>query len=340
MTVPYWGAPEYHSYARPPAWPSPGPWPSEFAPRSLVGRRWCARLIDWFLTIAITLPSWFASAHYLHGRAASVAYRFGEEGLPQLLVGGWTGLDDELAAEASQLWQTVIWVAVLTLVAQLAVAVLYDWLFHTVWGRTLGKLALGIEVRAYDRNTQQPLKRRPRPGIALLRAVLCVLLPGLAWVSILSAAVSLRPGVALLGLPLLATSVIEAASLHRQGVSQTCGHDRWTGTVVMRGDRRRQVPAGWQAMESVWQAPLTRQAAAYAADAAQQVWHAEATQRVVDHVRTAAQNIVRPPTARRGLERGVEMARRGSSFGQVGGGDSARVETVAVEPEFPPIQEH
>jgi hypothetical protein len=310
------------------------------APRSLVGRRWCARLIDWLLTIAITLPIWLASAHYLHERAISVAYRFGEESLSQLLIGGWTGLDDELTAAASQLWQTVIWVVVLTLLAQLAVAVLYDWLFHAIWGRTLGKLMLGIEVRAYDRDTQQPLEHRPRPGIALLRAALSVLLPGLAWVLILSAAVSLHLGVALLGLPLLATSVIESALLRRHGLSQTCGHDRWTGTVVMRRDWRHQVQAARQVAESVWQAPLTRQAAAYAADAAQQVWHAGATQRVVDHVRTATQNIVHAPAARRGLERGVEIARRVGSSGQVVGGDSARVETVAVESEFPPSQGH
>lgn len=69
---------------------------------------------------------------------------------------------------------------------------------------------------------------------ALVRTSLTVVLPGLGWVLLLAAP---STGKVLLVLPGVALVLISVVESRHALVGRSCGHDRWSGSVV--------VPASW-----------------------------------------------------------------------------------------------
>ncbi len=290
-------------------------------PGPLAGRRWLARLLDWFLMLGISLPLWYVSGDYLRNRAQSAAVELGEKSVPELLLSGWDAVNDDLLTAAAEFWSTVVWVAVATFAGQLLLVALYDWLLHAFLGRTVGKIAAGITVLRIGATGDQLEPGRLGLARAAGRTALTVLLPGLGWLLLLWATISLSLLPALLGVLVLLASVIECASLRQLSSGQTCWHDRRSGTMVARlswarqlqqvAELQRRATAGAQHLaRQAWQAPATQKTIEQSTAAAQRAWQAQRTQQAVAQTRATAQRAWESEVAQAAVQRAREGAER------------------------------
>lgn len=219
---PYW-----HGGAVPPVPPPP----------ELGARRWTARLVDWVVPLGVSSLIWPLSVRLLGGELTDTAFRAPVAGAAGLAGGGWSGAGGALLGLAGGLMGTFATVIVMTLLVQLVAVAAYDVVCHRVWGRTLGKFLTGLAVRPYE--VDAPGAVRLGTGSALARAALVVALPGVGWVLLVAAVLSLNVLFGLLGAAALLFSVIENASLRWSPSGRRSAHDRWTRTVVVPVSRTR-----------------------------------------------------------------------------------------------------
>ncbi len=204
---------------------------------------------------------------------------------------------------------------------QLVLVAAYDCLLHAFIGRTLGKAIAGVTVLRAAPAGQDRVPQRLGLALAARRTALTVLLPGVGWLLLLWATISLSLLPALLGVVVLLVSVIECANLRRAPLGQTCWHDRRCGTIVVRLSWAQQLQqaavlqqraaAGAQHfVRQAWQAPATQKAVEHTQAAAQRAWEAEATQRAVQRTRDAAERIRDAQPTRQALDKGKDLAQR------------------------------
>jgi len=180
--------------------------PAPSPPRNL-GRRWIARLVDWLLVLVVTSPVWVVAVGHLKHSAAFTATSFADDGVLGALSLRWGDVGDSAYAGASEVWGSVSSTVIATAAVQVSAVALYDFVAHAWLGRTLGKALVSLSVEPVDG------ARRVRPGRALVRSALTVLLPGAGWVVLIAAVLRLDFLLALLGVALLALSLAECLSL-------------------------------------------------------------------------------------------------------------------------------
>ncbi|MFE5790988.1 RDD family protein [Streptomyces sp. NPDC056503] len=137
-----------------------------------VVRRFGARTVDGFVVALPTVVLGWAALPFMEvvvgNRVRALARREGAE-----IVS--SGLDGQVVRESlgdsvTAIGETVGTIAVGLMVFALALWLLYDWLAHALFGRTLGKAALGLRVERFDGT---------RPGIvrALIRSGVIIGVP-------------------------------------------------------------------------------------------------------------------------------------------------------------------
>ncbi|TQL76649.1 RDD family protein [Stackebrandtia endophytica] len=264
-------------------------------------RRWCARLIDWVLPWSVSAALWIITVDNVK---VVVSMRAGDlvgTGFLDLVLGQWGTLGADAETALAGVWSTIVlWVA-LTLTVQVLIVALYDVLGHALLGRTIGKMVTSIKV--------VPSRgERRRVGVARLsvRASVTVVLPGMAWVLLIVAALRLDLIMFLLGVVALTGSVVECLMLRPGHWGRTCWHDRISGTAV--------VPQQWMSrlrnvdMTAVTQ--FNQRVAERGRTLAQQGWNAPATQRAAEQARTVAQRVNRSEVTAKAREHGQQAAQR------------------------------
>ena len=218
----------------PPYWHGWVPPPPSLPP-DLGARRWTARLVDWLLVLGVSSLIWPLAVRLLTNELEDTAFRAPFAGAVGLAAGGWSGAGGALLGLAGGLMSTFATVVVLTLLVQVAAVAVYDVISHRVWGRTLGKLATGLAVRPHADGA--PADVGLSTGSAVARATVVVVLPGLGWVLLIAAVLTMNVLFGLMGAVALLSSVIENLSLHWSPAGRRSAHDRWTRTVVVPARR-------------------------------------------------------------------------------------------------------
>lgn len=202
-------------------------------PRRHLGRRWTARFVDWLLVLVVTSPVWVLAIGHLKHSAALTATSFADDGVMGALSARWGDVGDSAYAGVSEVWGSVTTTVIMAAAVQVLAVALYDFVGHAWLGRTVGKAVTSLSVVQVDG------ARRVRPGRALARAALTVLLPGAGWLVLIAAVLRLDFALGLLGVVLLALSLVECLSLR----GPSCWHDRRTGTVVQPVDWAARIAA-------------------------------------------------------------------------------------------------
>ncbi len=195
--------------------------PQPLPPR-LLGRRWAARLVDWLVVLVLTSPLWVIAVGHIKHSVAVSAVSVTDDSVLSLLAQRWVDVGESAAAGLFEVWEVATSSVLAVVVAQVLAVALYDFVAHAWLGRTLGKALTSVSVVPVDGT------RRVRPGRALVRSAVTVLLPGAGWVALIAAVLRLDFLVGLLGVALLVLSLVECLSLR----GPTCWHDRRAGTVV------------------------------------------------------------------------------------------------------------
>ena len=164
-------------------------------------------------------PAWGAAAWYLQHRTGSESTGLARSGVLSALELQWRHLGGEALGAGRELWDVACVLAVAVLAVHVVVAVVYETACTRVWGRTPGKMAVGLVLV-------------PRPGVvrAFARAVLVVGLPAAAWVAFVHGVLRWSVWPAAGGVALLAATTAYLA---------TWRHDGWARTAVVHAQRRQ-----------------------------------------------------------------------------------------------------
>lgn len=135
--------------------------PRELPPASRF-LRLVARTLDYLLVTALVVPLWFAAYHYLQGKAADLQNDVFRKTFFALLRGGADDAKRAPLQAVDGLWDTTKLLLLLLVLAHLLLPTLYDWLMHARYGRTLGKMAVGIKVVGPDGGSRIGLARAAR----------------------------------------------------------------------------------------------------------------------------------------------------------------------------------
>ncbi|MFJ3668252.1 RDD family protein [Streptomyces sp. NPDC090106] len=135
-------------------------------------RRFGARTVDGFVVALPTVMLGWAALPLMEvalgNRVRTLARREGVE----IVSSGLDGkvVKESLADSATAIGETIGTIAVGLMVFALALWLFYDWFAHALFGRTLGKAALGLRVERFD---------GARPGIvcALIRSGVIIGVP-------------------------------------------------------------------------------------------------------------------------------------------------------------------
>ncbi|MDI2132672.1 RDD family protein [Yinghuangia seranimata] len=112
--------------------------------------RLLARTVDYLLATALVVPLWFAAYHYLQGKAADLQNTTFHKVFWDLLAGNADAAKRAPLEAVDGLWAKTKLLLLLLVLAHLLVPVLYDWLAHARWGRTLGKAMVGVKATPVD----------------------------------------------------------------------------------------------------------------------------------------------------------------------------------------------
>jgi hypothetical protein len=265
------------SFGSPPVYPPP-------APRSIgLWRRWSARFIDWLLVGTLAaLVCWPITSHVLVDAAERRGTSFAWD-----VVNGSSDLSGS-AAEFVDYARTII---LLTLIGQVLIVAVYEWLGLAFTGTTVGKAILGIQVVARDADGT-PVPRGRRLARLGVRSAL-VVLPGGLGVSFFAVAVIGVGSGWVLGIVCLAWALADCLVTRPTPDGRQCLHDRAGTTVVVSRKLAELASAA---------ADQARVASAQAASMAQQAWNSEAAARGRAQLEQARQSELAQRATRRGRE--------------------------------------
>jgi len=282
-------------------------------------RRWVARLIDWVLPWSVSAALWTFTVDHVKWIVSMRATGLAGTGFLDLLLGRWGTLGADAEAALAGVWsEVVLWVA-LTLTVQVMVVAVYDVLSHAWFGRTVGKMVALIKVVPSDGE-----RRRVGWARLLLRALITVMLPGMAWVLLIVAVLRFDVILFLLGIAALAASVAECLVLRSGEFGRTCWHDRVCGSAV--------VPQQWMArlrnVDMTGVAQFNQRVADHGRSLVQQGWNAAPTRRAAEQTRAVVQRVNQAEATAKAKQHGQQVADRArrSRIGQaiekrVNGGD-------------------
>lgn len=134
----------------PPAMAPPGPPPTAPPPAELPRAsrflRLLARTVDYLLATALVIPFWFLAYNYLQGKAADLQNTTFQKVFWSLLRGDADKAHRAPLEAVDGLWDKTKLILLLLVLAHLVLPTVYDWLMHAFFGRTLGKMMLGMKV--------------------------------------------------------------------------------------------------------------------------------------------------------------------------------------------------
>lgn len=146
---PDWRPPPMHPAGSPPGAPPPEPPPAEL-PRASRFLRLLARTVDYLLATALVIPFWFLGYNYLQGKAADLQNTTFDKIFWALLRGDADKAQRAPLEAVDGLWDKTKLILLLLVLAHLLLPTIYDWLMHAFFGRTLGKIMLGMKVLPRD----------------------------------------------------------------------------------------------------------------------------------------------------------------------------------------------
>jgi uncharacterized RDD family membrane protein YckC len=224
-----------------------------------------ARTVDYLLTTALVLPLWFLAYHYIQTKATDLPTKVVRDAFLDVVLGR-AGEAQRAPLEAVDgLWGTTKTLLLLLILAHLAVPALYDWIMHARYGRTLGKIMVGIKVVPAGTPAANVPGRVPVGAWrAARRTVVAVVVP---WAAVLLTwyEIALRAwGTA--GLFALVSLIGLLDPLAVLGPRRRTWHDRTGGTVVVNV---KALSRGWSATRTA-----TRNASTAVARGARDRWRA------------------------------------------------------------------
>lgn len=132
-------------YGGPPVGPPPMPPEPELPPASRF-LRFLARTVDYLLATALVIPLWVVAYNYLQGKAANLPNTTFEKTFRSLLTGDADASKRAPLEAVDGLWDETKLILLLLVLAHLLLPTVYDWAMHALFGRTLGKIVLGMKV--------------------------------------------------------------------------------------------------------------------------------------------------------------------------------------------------
>lgn len=224
---PGYGPPGFLPPAQPPAGPTTAADPpaAELPPASRM-LRLLARTVDYLLMTALVVPLWFAAYNYLQGEVAALPNTTFGKLFRSLLFGDLDKAERTPFEAVDGLWDKTKLILLLLVLAHLLLPTIYDWLMHAFFGRTVGKIVLGMKVVPVQGGSS-----RLGIGRSARRTLVAVLLPWgalmLMWYEIILRDWTLATVFGLLSL------VGFFDPLAVLGPRRRTWHDRSAGTVVV-----------------------------------------------------------------------------------------------------------